>query len=708
MNIFNTCQKINNSLLTHDENQARDELIQLLDYHEVNNIEYSPLVNHLIRTTGLYPYIKLETTSWPDRYVYEIFKVDIGDPEPVTLHREQSSILKRLVNGENIAVSAPTSFGKSFIIDAFISIRQPKTVLIIVPTIALTDETRRRLYKKFADRYKIITTTETELGDRNILIFPQERAMNYVDKIQKLDFLVVDEFYKVSPKHDKERSPALIKAIIKLGKIAKQKYYLAPNITDISENALTKDMYFENKLNFNTVFLEKHELYKKINSNEELKSQALISILTGTDAKSLIYAASYTQIDKVSQCIIENIPHVENPILNSFSNWLSINYEKNWQLTNLIKRATGIHNGQMHRSLSQIQIKLFEEKNGLKNIISTSSIIEGVNTSAENIIIWRNKKGNAKLDDFTYKNIIGRGGRMFKHFVGKIYLLEKPPEEESTQLDIDFPDTILGDIDEVIYKDSLNQDQVNKIITFKKEEMIGILGLNIYKRLFKENTFQLADTEFIKEVAIGMTEDPHEWSGLSYLNSTNIDSWDRMLYQIIKLQPGNWGVEWNKFVHFIKILSDNWVKSIPQLLEELDIIDIGIESFFKLERNVAFKFAALIHDVNILQKEIIHDADVAPFVSKLSHVFLPSVVYQLEEYGLPRMLSRKLHLNGIIDFENQEISLHTAINLFNQIGKDALLSENIWDDFDKYILEYFYDGITINDKKHITISCRGC
>ena len=44
----------------------------------------------------------------------------------------------------NIAVSAPTSFGKSFVIDAFIKIRKPKNVIIIVPTIALTDETRRR------------------------------------------------------------------------------------------------------------------------------------------------------------------------------------------------------------------------------------------------------------------------------------------------------------------------------------------------------------------------------------------------------------------------------------------------------------------------------------------------------------------------------------------------------------------------------------
>jgi replicative superfamily II helicase len=71
--------------------------------------------------------------------------------------------------------------------------------------------------------------------------------------------------------------------------------------------------------------------------------------------------------------------------------------------------------------LIQIQIKLFEETSGLKNVISTSSIIEGVNTSAENVILWSNRIGSAKIKDFTYRNIIGRGGRMFKYFVGKIY-----------------------------------------------------------------------------------------------------------------------------------------------------------------------------------------------------------------------------------------------------------------------------------------------
>ena len=697
MEVFDTCQKINDYLLANNEILARNELINLLDYHEKENIDYSPLVNHLIRETGLYPYIQIETSTWQDRFVYEAFKVDIGGNE-ATLHREQSSLLKKLINGTNIAVSAPTSFGKSFVVDAFIAINKPKNVVIIVPTIALTDETRRRLYKKFANRYKIITTTEVEIAENNIFIFPQERAISYVNKLTEIDILIVDEFYKASSNFDKERSPTLLKAIIKLGQKAKQKYFLAPNITDIKENVFTKNMQFEELLDFNTVFLEKHELYKEIKGDEALKSKALLEILGATTGKSLIYAGTYSHIEKVSNLLIENLLVSTKPLLVNFANWLTINYDDNWQLTNLAKRCTGIHNGQLHRSLSQIQIKLFEEVDGFDNIVSTSSIIEGVNTSAENVIIWRNRNGKSKLNDFTYKNIIGRGGRMFKHFIGKIYLLEEPPQNAPMQLDIPFPDAILGDIDEDKYKESLTKDQIAKIVIFKKD-MEEILGKESYDKLLKGNVFQNSNSEFIRSMAIEMKENQEEWNGLAFLNSDDINKWDRLLYKIIVLQPGNWDIEYSKFVAFIKILSQNWIKTIPELLEELDDFEIDIDKFFNLERNVSFKFSALLGDVNELQKEILKKGtDLSYFISKLSHAFLPSVVYQLEEYGLPRMISRKLHDNKLINFLDEELTIHLAIEKFHQIGKENILSKQFLDDFDKYIVEYFYDGITLSNE----------
>ena len=177
MEVFDHCKEISSHLELENEDKARNELILLLDYMKRHNIEYTPIVNHLIRLTGLYPYINIDNAILEDRLIYDVFKVDTGSEVPLTLHREQSNLLKKLLEGKNLAISAPTSFGKSFVVDSFISIKKPNNILIIVPTIALTDEFRRRIYKKFAHEYKIITTTDVEPSQKNIFIFPQERAI---------------------------------------------------------------------------------------------------------------------------------------------------------------------------------------------------------------------------------------------------------------------------------------------------------------------------------------------------------------------------------------------------------------------------------------------------------------------------------------------------------------------------------------------------
>lgn len=696
IDIFETCHVVNDLLISNQENEARNELIKLLDYHETEKIKYSELVNHLIRESGLYPYLETENASWQDRYIYEIFKVDTGDAEEITLHREQSALLKKLLEGVNLAVSAPTSFGKSFVIDAYISLIKPKNVVIIVPTIALTDETRRRLYKKFANEYKIITTTEVELAEKNIFIFPQERAINYVDKIEQLDILIIDEFYKASSSFDKDRSPTLIKAILKLGKVAKQKYFLAPNISSLNDNPFTQGMEFY-PLDFNTVYLEQHMLLEEVGKNEELKSAKLLEIINGKQTKTLIYAGTYANIERLSNLLLGNIKVKDLKLLNDFSQWLSDNYDYNWNLTNLVKRGVGIHNGRLHRSLSQIQIKLFEDIDGINNLISTSSIIEGVNTSAENVVIWSNKNGIAKINDFTYRNIMGRGGRMFKHFIGKIYILDTPPPEIRTQLDLPFPDEILGDLDEEKFKSQLTKEQVAKII-FYKQEMTDILGAEEFARLQAENIFQISDTELIKKIAIDLKTNPDDWNGLAFLNSSNPQNWDRFLYKIIKIVPGGWDSPHKTFVEFVKILRNNWSKSIPELLGELDRYDVGVDDFFKLERKVTFKLASLLSDINILQKELLKDKnyDISRFINWTSNAFLPPVVYQLEEFGLPRMIAKKIQSSKLINFLEEGLNIHSVLDRFNEIGLDTVLEIDGLIDFDKYILDYFYDGIKTN------------
>lgn len=671
-------------------------MIQLLaDLHRTKT-PYPQVVNHMIRATGLFPYLQLANASWDQKYVHHAFEVDVGR-KLATLHREQSSVLAKLLDGKSIAVSAPTSFGKSFIIDAFIAAKHPNTVVIIVPTIALMDETRRRLFKKFADAYTIITAPDTRLGPKNIFIFPQERAFGYITSLHSIDLLVIDEFYKASQKHDPDRAPSLVKAILKLSKISKQRYYLAPNIKKLSDNALTRDMEFIELLEFNTVFLDIKDLYKDIGDDEDKKGAKLIELISPGEQKSLIYAGTYSEIRKIADLVIAGMPAVDRIYTTHFSKWLRENYQSDWLLADLVDRSVGVHNGSMHRCLSQIQIKLFEYDDGFDSIVSTSSIIEGVNTSAQNVIVWRSRLGKTNLKDFTYKNIIGRGGRMFKYFVGNIYLLDAPPKSEDTQLEIDFPDEILGTLDENSDADQLTDRQVERIIEYKTQ-MSSLIGEDNFARLKQENLLQDSDADFLLRLAADMKDSPEEWRGFAYLNSSNPANWDTMLYKVLKLKPGGWDTAWAKLVTVAKAIAHNWDRDLSMLISSLKQDGVDIEEFFKLERTVTFKLSALLSDTNELHKIIVNPSvDISGFVGRMSRAFLPSAVYHLEEYGLPRMISKKIHKAGLIDFEDPNMDLLRVIERFQYVGSDAVLAIKSLGPFDRYVVRFFFDGITPDD-----------
>ncbi|HET7331505.1 DEAD/DEAH box helicase [Dyella sp.] len=691
MESFETLSKINALVEAGHEERARDHLILLLDAMEKTGQAYSPLLNHLVRRVGLYPYLDSETADWCDRLALEAFKVEVGDGERKPLHREQSALLSKLLGGLSVAVSAPTSFGKSFVIDAFVALRKPKTVLLIVPTIALMDEARRRLCRKFGSTYKIVTTTDVEeFGEKTIFIFPQERAVTYANRIKSLDLFVVDEFYKASAAFDKIRSPSLIRAILRFSSISRQRYFLAPNISQLRENPFTRGMEFI-RLDFNTVVLKKHDLSKEVGGDVKKKESALLGILDGK-VKTLIYAGSHSQVSLVATLVEQHQRNVASLKLFEFSNWLEINYSKAWYLPKLIKKGVGVHNGQIHRSLSQIQIKLFDEADGLDAMISTSSIIEGVNTSAERVVVWSNKNGTSKLSDFDYKNILGRGGRMFRHFIGEVYILEKPPAEEESQLHLELPDSLLGMAELNTIKGDLSSEQLRKAAEFEAE-ISRVFDLPVVRELQSSGRLQSSDSSLIARIVTSVSRDPTSWRVLAYLNSTNSSKWSNALYKAIDLDRVGWDAPFNKVVRFVEVLSGAWAKTIPELLKGLDGIGIGIEEFFKLERIITFKLSSLLNDINAVHARIAPDRgfDIAPFIHRMTHAFLPAVVYQLEEYGLPRMISRRIHDGGILDMSNPELRLENAVEAL--VSEKGRIERLVGDGFDRYVLENFFSGV---------------
>ena len=114
-----------------------------------------------------------------------------------------------------------------------------------------------------------------------------------------------------------------------------------------------------------------------------------------------------------------------------------------------------------------------------------------------------------------------------------------------------------------------------------------------------------------------------------------------------------------------------------------------------MERNMTFKISSMLNDINLLYNHIFSKTiDISSFIAKMSYAFLPKIVYELEEYGLPRMISRKIQNSGILNLEDIEAPIHSIITRFNEIGLESIKSRiSDLHPFELYILDYFYDGI---------------
>ncbi|MCV3527361.1 DEAD/DEAH box helicase [Campylobacter lari] len=659
---------------------------------------YPPILNHLIRQFGLYPYMNQDTSILEDKFLLECFKANIGEDEPKVLHREQSRVLKRLLdnNNESLILSAPTSFGKSFIIDALIAMKKPKNILIIVPTISLLDETRRRLVRKFTPNYNLITTSGATPKENNIFILTQERVLEYLDfiKANRIDLFIVDEFYKIV---GDTRSDILQNAIKQVSSYSKQSYYLCPNIKQFDEKS-SKYQFLKNiekvLIDFNTVALKTHDLSHK----KEKKEHILKNILNeNKNQKTMIYIKSKSESKKVCKNIKNYINATDNQ-LKSFSNWLKKHYWQDWDFAECLANGIGQHNAAMHRFIQQLQVKLFSENEHMNIMATTTSLIEGVNTATKNIVIWNDSvaRDKDKLTSMQYKNIIGRCGRMFKYFVGNVYLLESNKEtlkNEQETMEIIPQEEFLyrNDLETFNTKTKIEENLKNVLNDKNKFYQIMSKMKNYSILMDLDNILTIVENAELFEKSI------------EYLNSDVPDEWGfikkkeirEIVFKILNEKSRN---AYFKIIDYGKHNYDG-VKQTINNISKQERYKINISQYFDIEKAISFDIASFFNDLNQIMQILYpeKEIDISSFVTKLSNAFLPSVVYTLEEFGLPRIISKKLHQCGFIDFENNDLTIEQALSKFKEHTADDIINilkeKNLYDNFEDYILNYFYEGL---------------
>ena len=122
-----------------------------------------------------------------------------------------------------------------------------------------------------------------------------------------------------------------------------------------------------------------------------------------------------------------------------------------WSLIRVLNKGFGMHHGKLPKYIQQEILEQFNA-GAFSVLFCTSTIVEGVNTDAQNMIIMNTSKGREKLTPFDIKNIKGRAGRYYHCFIGRVFYMHKElfDIEQSEDLSLNFAifsDMALGEID---------------------------------------------------------------------------------------------------------------------------------------------------------------------------------------------------------------------------------------------------------------------
>lgn len=478
------------------------------------------------------------------------------------LHKYQKEVTDLFrINTENrYILSAPTSFGKTFTVYTIIKKMGYSNILLVFPTISLLSENLLKLQNdEFFTTYKIHSLSEIkkeEFGEKNIFIYTPERYLSFLDNNNlNFDFTFVDEIYKIDndfiinneTPEENERDTAYRLALEYACRNSRDLLLAGPYIqfqkpeTRVNSfNNFTSINRF-NKLEYNDIEIVSknithikrnkfeigntvHRLKAGTSTMQDKVAQSIINL----DENTLIYCGRKYDVERFAGFLLRNpeynsllLKKDDNELYSIFLEHVEKNFSSDWILFKALEKRIGIHHSGIPKYIQNEMINLFN-KGELLCLFSTTTITEGVNTTAKNLIITSVKKGIKSLKQFDAKNIAGRAGRFNVHYSGNVIDLteefeaviesqqdkieHKNYDNNRNKTDVDLEvtlDEFLTD-DDKNFKAEINKAKVKSGLPdfiFQSYKTIGPLEkISIYNRIKEMSLVEFHKIDQLKQV----------------------------------------------------------------------------------------------------------------------------------------------------------------------------------------------------------------
>ena len=630
--------------------------------------------------------------------------------ESICLHPEQVKIIKQLKKENAMIISAPTSFGKTFCVFEYIYIMKPHIVVMVVPTLSLVDEYMKRIlrkYKKEFSNYKTYINIDKnrnyDLTYDSLFILTHDKTVNedVLRLFNRIDFLVIDEVYKLENNSNDERVIVLNCAYYELAKRSQKYVLLAPFIEDVlnRDKLINYPLFY--KSDYSPVFNKLIQRDILVDDKNERYNEC-DRILNELDAhsKTLIYFPKVVDLNQYVETHLCKLDEIEiyDSLAKKFINWASKEIHSEWSVVKAMKRGFLIHNGQITRGTKSICLYLFENDNEFNRLLCTSSLLEGVNTVTENIIITKPYNSDNEFSAFDFYNLIGRSGRLNKYYVGNAYYIKSP---ENT-----------------IYKKEMAARKIEFELTTGNDDMEIALG----------NTDSNAFTRFILKLGIS-SEDYKTNIGFRTRFSSVVELYDSLEANFEKLieelkileekSASNDKTNMRGTIYLISILCNIFKGEIdfsnqPLIINYLlnlnrpsvkSIIDSILR---KSEPDKKIKLDTLINSIikckySYIEHEFYNKVCIIYYFLKLKKInptyldiYRNRIISRIETlYYLNNNQQRMLYEIGIYDKDIRHI-IDTIGNDFDNMDDLLVLLETKWDDYRRkvsFISQFLIENI---------------
>lgn len=377
----------------------------------------------------------------------------------------QKALWTNLGSENNLAISAPTSSGKSFIIKQFLINKFHETgpfkALYIVPSKALINQVSEEFYLEIDEQTHIKTSflEEAEKFEKELYILTPERCIKLLGSGIPITFIFADEIQGVEDLSGRGLVFEYVYNELPLAFPEAKIITAGPNIklpeatfVEIFEKPCAKvataaSPVFQLKVilklaehyNFAVEVISDRGKSRKFIQNFGFSS---VSVSTeGTAVANLIHKIAPDDINIVytkGGALAENWAlkysliapqlEVQDPEINDLISFLKEDIHRDYYLAKCLHHGVAYHHG----SLPDLVRKEIEElfaKEKIQTIFCTSTLLEGVNLPANNLFTLQPKKDKYDLSKFEFGNLIGRAGRLNASLYGTIYYIERAKDD---------------------------------------------------------------------------------------------------------------------------------------------------------------------------------------------------------------------------------------------------------------------------------------